>query len=113
MERTYGLVNQLRDIRYVTFAADSFKDNVKVTEKEISDFYVANAKTQFMSPEKVQVEYVVFNRGTTQKTIEVSDKEIKDYYDQSIDSFTSAPEWKVAHIVLDTKKHDKIFLVST
>ena len=65
--------------RAVAFPAADFEKKVKVSEKEMQDYYKANGKTLLTSP-RVKGIYVKFAYKDAIAKVKVSDKEAREYY---------------------------------
>jgi peptidyl-prolyl cis-trans isomerase D len=100
-----SLYQQLRDVKMITIPADSFRQQVTITDQEISDFYKLHSN-EFMQSEQIKLNYIVLNAAEIAKTIKPTDNELKAYYDQHADLFTDPERLKVAHILV-TDKDDK------
>ena len=72
MEKTFA--------RMIRFDAADYKDQVKVTEKEIKDYYTANSKTLLTEPQ-IRGLYVKFPYAVYAAKNPVKDAEAKKYYD--------------------------------
>ena len=79
-EAEAGIESMLQKITYhlITFDPDSFKDQVKVEDAEVQDFYTANPKLFMSEPESDGL--LVF-APYTEKKVEVPEDQLKDYYE--------------------------------
>lgn len=71
MEKVYA--------RAILFPAANFEKNVKVSEKEMQDYYKANGKTLLTSP-RLKGIYVKFAYKDAIAKVKISDKEAREYY---------------------------------
>ncbi|WP_316678392.1 SurA N-terminal domain-containing protein [uncultured Tolumonas sp.] len=100
-----ALYQQKRDVKMITIPADAFRQEVKVSDDEINEFYKAHSK-EFMQSEQVKLNYILLSAADLAKSIQPTDSDLKAYYQQHTDSFTEPARRKVAHILI-TNKDDK------
>ena len=95
-----NLQNQLRDIRFVTIAAEQFKASVEVSAEEIKTYYLAN-QVRFENKKQVKVDYISLNVADIAKEIKVTDEELKQYYQDNLSSFTQNEQRRISHILIE------------
>lgn len=100
-----ALYQQKRDVKMITIPADAFRQEVKVSDDEINEFYKTHSK-EFMQSEQVKLNYILLSAADLAKSIQPTDSDLKAYYQQHTDSFTEPARRKVAHILI-TDKDDK------
>ena len=59
-KRYNALLNQQRDIAYVTISRDHFPQEITVSDEEVQAYYDSHAD-EFIRPEQVKIEYVQVN----------------------------------------------------
>ena len=79
-EAETGVESMLQKITYhlITFDPESFKDQVKLEDAEIKDFYAANPDLFMSEPES---DGLLAFAAYTEKKVEVSEEQLKDYYE--------------------------------
>jgi len=100
------LENQQRDIRYLLIKSSQFDDQIKLTDKEINDYYQAHTNA-FETKEQVKLNYVALDIKNIQDDIAIPDSDVKKYYDDNIANYTQAEKRKVSHILIEFGK-DKV-----
>ncbi|MGR3317048.1 MAG: hypothetical protein ACUZ8O_01010 [Candidatus Anammoxibacter sp.] len=88
----YSLENEKVKIRYVSFHAEDFVDNIEVSDNEIEAFYQKYSNDfpdeltgsfGYKEQEKVKIEYVMANYDKLEKRINVTDDEVLKYYEEN------------------------------
>ncbi|MCF6767044.1 SurA N-terminal domain-containing protein [Thiotrichales bacterium 19S11-10] len=77
-----NLYFQNRKVNYVSIPYDKVNLEIKVTDKEIKQYYEHN-QARFMEPEKVKVQYVLLTLKSIEERINVTESQIKAYYDSN------------------------------
>ena len=79
-EAETGIEAMLQKITYhlITFDPESFKDQVKIEDAEVKDFYAANPDLFMSEPES---DGLLAFAAYTEKKTEVSEEQLKDYYE--------------------------------
>lgn len=95
----YKSQNETANIRYIRLPTAQLRDEVTLTEAEISDFFSQNQE-EFRVPERRGVDYLLIDPDELRSTIEISDAEISDYYNENPDAFTRQEQVKARHILL-------------
>lgn len=85
------LLNQQRDIGYLTIKAAAFQDQVKPTDEEIKKLYEQNMDS-YRTAEKVQVEYVELKLDDVASRQEVTDAMIQQHYDAFKDNYKTTDD---------------------
>ena len=94
-EAETGIEAMLQKITYrmITFEPESFKDQVKLEDAEVKDFYAANPSLFLSEPESDGL--LAFAEFTVKKN-EVTDDQVKDYYEANKAIFTKADGTELA-----------------
>lgn len=100
------LYQQSRDVRLVRLPAESYLDQVQVSDEEIKQFYAAN-QPRFMNDERIRVDYLLLDAADLAKDIQVTDQDVRDYYDQHQEQFQRNERRRVAHILIPLGKDEK------
>jgi peptidyl-prolyl cis-trans isomerase D len=111
------LNQQQRLVSYLTISPDRFKDQITVSEQEQADYFKAH-QNDYVTPEQVSVEYVeLAPEQLGQQEEAVEEAVLRQRYDEQIASYTTEPEWKASHILIETgadeaaakKKADELY----
>jgi len=92
-----GLLEK-REVQVLNISAMDLASSVQASPAQLQDYYQKN-KTEFISPEKVDLEYILINKESIAKKIPSSD-EIKKYYEANIAQFQIPEERKASHILV-------------
>lgn len=84
---------------YVEFPAEDYLSGVKVSDKEIEDFY-KNNQDRFTVPETATISYLEFTPKEMAKYEKVTDDEIKQYYEAYKDNYKQDAQVKASHILI-------------
>ena len=94
-----ALAEQKRSFDYVRLAFKPFKDEVALTDTQISDYYQENL-LQYMTERKLSVEYIELNSAMLLDQQTVSDEEIQARFEQEQQSAGDNTSLRAAHILL-------------
>ncbi len=102
-QRISSLNQQKREVQEVSFTAQEFKPQVKVTDAMVQEFYDKNA-TQFQVPETVKAEYVVLAAPVVEAQITVTDDDIRKFYEKNISRYKTDEQRRASHILVKAAK---------
>ncbi len=94
-----ALAEQKRSFDYARLAFKPFKDEVALTDTQISDYYQENL-LQKMTERKLSVEYIELNSAMLLDQQTVSDEEIQARFEQEQQSAGDNTSLRAAHILL-------------
>jgi peptidyl-prolyl cis-trans isomerase D len=94
-----ALAEQKRSFDYARLAFKPFKDEVALTDTQISDYYQENL-LQYMTERKLSVEYIELNSAMLLDQQTVSDEEIQARFEQEQQSAGDNTSLRAAHILL-------------
>lgn len=95
---TISLVNQERDISYITIPTQYFLSQpIVISPKDIQAYYDQN-KSNFMTPEQVNVEYVQLSLKDIAAKFNPTEVMLKSFYNENINSYTQPTQWKISNI---------------
>ena len=97
--------NQLRDISYVIFEKAAYRDRVRVSDDEISQYYEEN-KRRYLSPETTSIAYVELDAGNIKPEGEINEDELRRQYDEYVAGIAANEERKARHILVQIKDSD-------
>jgi peptidyl-prolyl cis-trans isomerase D len=98
VERLHALNDQERQIRYVVLPADRYAAAAQVSDAAIQAYYDLH-KSQFMTPESVNLQYAQLTLAQVTAQITVSDADLQDYYTKNKNRYIST-EQRRAHQIL-------------
>jgi peptidyl-prolyl cis-trans isomerase D len=94
-----ALAEQKRSFDYARLALKPFKDEVALTDTQISDYYQENL-LQYMTERKLSVEYIELNSAMLLQDQEVSEENIQARFEQEKQSADDSSSLRAAHILL-------------
>jgi peptidyl-prolyl cis-trans isomerase D len=98
--RTISLVDQERDIDYVTIPMQYFLSKpISISDANIEAYYKAH-QNDFMTPEQVNVEYVELSLKDLSSRFAPTDDMLKNFYNENINSYTQPMSWKLDSILI-------------
>ena len=97
--RYIELDGETRDVDYVLLNAESWQDEVSVSDEQVADFYATN-KAAFMTEESVSLEYIEISFEDIKAGVEVSDAEAEAYFAANPQEFAGPDERQAAHILI-------------
>jgi len=92
------LIKQKRDFSYAVLKADSFADQLTISDEEIKTYY-DNFQQQFENPEQIKLAYLELSRADMAKAIEVDDEQINKFYKDNITQYSQPERRKASHIL--------------
>jgi peptidyl-prolyl cis-trans isomerase D len=99
LERRFKLEKQERELDYALIAANSFANQIKLTDEQIQQWYDGH-KNDYLTAETVDVQYLELTRASTESGVQVTDEALKDYYAQVKDRFETQERRKARHILV-------------
>lgn len=100
VDRLLRLQKETRDIRYVSFPAEDFRDQVNVTEADIEDYY-ENNPDEFMTTERVAVEYIELDASELVADLDVDEETLRRRYEAVQSRYMTPEARRAAHILLE------------
>jgi peptidyl-prolyl cis-trans isomerase D len=94
-----SLAEQKRSFDYARLALKPFKDEVTLTDTQISDYYQENLM-QYMTERKLSVEYIELNSAMLLQEQEVTEEDIQARFEQEKQSTEDSVSLRAAHILL-------------
>jgi len=82
------IINQTKDITLYTLKTSDFAKDVKVSTKDVENYYNEH-KTKYSVAPQVKIEYYKVAADDFDKDIKISDDEIQAYYDNNLNLFTA------------------------
>lgn len=109
------LVNQTRDVSFVTYKINSIKDQIQPSEEQKKEFYQED-KNQFLKKAEIKLRYIELQQENLRTAIKVSEEEIKNEYSFYVDNFNTKPVRAISHIMLnfsDNESKEKAIKLAT
>lgn len=91
LKKLYAEHNDKVKISYLLFEPKSFTQEVKIEDKEVSDYYQEH-KNDFKKDEQVKVNYIPITYAEMEAKVNVTEETIKSYYDEHLKDYTLPPE---------------------
>lgn len=97
---TIALVNQERDINYMTIPLQYFLSQpIVISPDKIKAYYDAH-QNEFLTPEQVNVEYIQLSPNDLAAKFTPTDAMLKSFYNENINSYTQPTAWKLMDILI-------------
>jgi len=100
------LQQQHRTLGYLTVPVSKFKDEVKVSDKEVSDYYEKHAQ-DYMQPERVKVDYLELKLADLAAGIDVDEATMHERYEAHKINYRTPEQRKASHILIKVAKDAK------
>lgn len=91
-------------IDYIEFPASDYDKGIKISTKQIKDFYDKNQE-RFRIPETATISYLAFTPEEMAKYEKVTSKEVEQYYNAYKDSFQQDEQVKARHILISVDEN--------
>lgn len=99
------LRDQQRDIYTYTIQSADFVKQVKISDKDIEEYYFAN-RGKYFAPEHVSIEYILVSEEDITKDFKPSKEQIEGFYQQNKYLYNDPARVKVAHILVTFDKNN-------
>lgn len=90
---------QQRTVGYLTVAMSKFKDEVKVSDKDVSDYYEKHSQ-DYMQPERVKVDYLELKLADLAAKIDVDEATMRERYEAHKINYRTPEQRKARHILI-------------
>lgn len=95
---TISLVNQERDISYITIPLQYFLSQPIIISQDKIKTYYHEHQNEFMTPEQLNVEYVELSLKELLTKVNPTDVALKNLYNENVNSYTQPMAWKLATV---------------
>ena len=95
-----ALAEQERDISFVKFPIEDFKNSLEYTDDDLKNYYSSNLNS-YINPQMVKVTYIQIDRDSLIDTDNISDEAIQIDYDDYLSDFDDTVRKSVSHIMLN------------
>ena len=100
-KRIASLMGETRDIGYLRLPVSLFMDdNESFSDEEIETYY-NDHRTDFVIAETAKFEYIELKRDQLADQFEPDEEAIQAAYNARLKDFSTEPEWKARHILLE------------
>ena len=96
-----SLQEQLRDIAYMEFHKDDFKDGIAIQGDDMEAYYELN-QDDFISEESYVFQTVTLSIAPFLAEVEITEDDIQAFYETTIESESASAKRRGAHILLKT-----------
>ncbi len=98
-----AIEQQTRQISYVKFDSESFKDKLEITDADLQSYY-DERKDNYVTEEQVSIDYVTLATDALKDNIATNEEGLQNYYDERMNRFTTPARWKARHILVPLSK---------
>jgi peptidyl-prolyl cis-trans isomerase D len=100
--RREALEGEVRDVEHATVPLADFLSRAVVTPDQVAKWY-ADHKTEYMTPESVDLQYLEIKLADVAAGVAVSEEALHKYYDEvAAERYTTAEERRSRHILVET-----------
>ena len=94
------MASQTRDIIFFKINSSNFEKEIKINQKEVSNFYLENPN-YFVTEEEAKVRYLKISLENLLDEIEVTDQEIESEYKAYLRDYDNSVRRSASHIMLE------------
>jgi peptidyl-prolyl cis-trans isomerase D len=105
LEQEYRRRNDKVKLAVVSLTADSFRNQVKVGDADVSSYFDAH-KNDFKIPEKRKVRYALIDIDAIRAKINVPNSDVERAYNNNIEQYSTPEQVRASHILLKTDGKD-------
>lgn len=98
LEATHALLQQKRDVAYITLSKSDYEKGIDVTDAEAEAYYNDNEQ-KYYTKESVEAEYIELKLSDFYQPVETD--LVKEQYDADLAAFEPVVEKRVSHIMLE------------
>ncbi len=105
LEQEYRRRNDKVKLAVVSFTADTFRNQVNVSDTEVSAYFDAH-KNDFKIPEKRKIRYILIDVDALRAKVTIPPADVERAYNNSIEQYTTPEQVRASHILLKTEGKD-------
>jgi peptidyl-prolyl cis-trans isomerase D len=98
--------NEKVKLDIVPITADAFKDQVTVTDAELTAYF-DKSKEKYRVGEKRKIKYAIVNVDQVRNTIKVPDAEIEAFYKQNLQQYQTPAQVRASHVLIKLEGRDE------
>lgn len=106
INRAIHLRNETRHIRFLEIAAEPYRENIEITEEDISAYYGEHG-AEFTTEEQVVINYLEVNVDEYAQDVPIAEETLRDRYDQQQGRFVTPERRLTSHILLNAPTDDE------
>ena len=103
VNHSIDLAEQERDISFVKFPIQDFKNSLEYSDEDLKSYYSSNLNS-YTNPQMVKVSYIQIDRDSLIDLDNISDEAIQTDYDDYLSSFDETERKSVSHIMLNVNQ---------
>ena len=100
VKNSINLAEQERDISFIKYPSEKFKNSVEYTEDDLESYYNLNSKS-YTTPQQVKLSYIEIDQETLIDSSNISEDEISEAYKDYLSDFDDTVRKSVSHIMID------------
>ena len=100
VKNSINLAEQERDISFIKYPSEKFKNSVEYTEDDLESYYNLNSKS-YTTPQQVKLSYIEIDQETLIDSSNISEEEISEAYKDYLSDFDDTVRKSVSHIMID------------
>jgi len=97
------LASQEREVSYLAFNTENYKDQVSVSQSQISDYFNEN-RSSFVEGRKVKVDFVELTLDSMEEPESPSNDDLKNLYDDNAELYTNPERRRAQHILVESEE---------
>ena len=105
LEREYRRRNDKVKLAVVSFTADSFRADVKVSDADVASYFDAH-KADFKIPEKRKIRYLLIDIDALRAKVTIPPADVERYYNNNIEQYSTPEQVRASHILFKTDGKD-------
>jgi len=99
LQQAFMLQGQQRRFRYITLAADAFRDQVEISDADIQQYYDSHSD-DFMTPERVRVQYLQLDAANIVVDNPVDEQAVENLYHERAETYVTPEQRHARHILI-------------
>ena len=103
------LASQEREVSYLAINTENYKDEVSVSQSQISDYFNEN-RSSFVEGRKVKVDFVELTLDSMEEPESPSNDDLKNLYDDNAELYTNPERRRAQHILVESEELAKDLL---
>ena len=103
------LASQEREVSYLALNTENYKDEVSVSQSQISDYFNEN-RSSFVEGRKVKVDFVELTLDSMEEPESPSNDDLKNLYDDNAALYTNPERRRAQHILVESEELAKDLL---
>ena len=97
------LASQEREVSYLALNTENYKDQVSVSQSQISDYFNEN-RSSFVEGRKVKVDFVELTLDSMEEPESPSNDDLKNLYDDNAELYTNPERRRAQHILVESEE---------